>query len=189
MTEPKHLTLEELEAGLDGIRQSPRDTGTLQLISRRPQVDERELLQEGQLDTVEGLVGDTWITRRSSRTPDGSPHPDMQLTLVNVRAIKLIAQDRERWALAGDQLFVDLELSIENLPPGTHLAIGSAVVEVTAQPHTGCAKFQARYGADALKFVMSSVGKELRLRGMNARVARSGTVRVGDYVVKLVRGE
>src|SRR6185369_11921044 len=97
----KHLTTEELEAGLEDIRRSPKDAGVLELIVRRPRVDEREVLEEAELHLTEGLVGDSWRERGSSRTPDGSAHPEMQLNIMNVRAISLVAQDRERWPLAG----------------------------------------------------------------------------------------
>lgn len=185
MVAVKHLIMEELEAGLDEIRRSPKDAGVLALIVRRPQSDQREVLQEGLLDPLEGLVGDDWINRRSSRTANGSAHLDMQLTLINARLVALVAQEKDRWQLAGDQLFVDLNLSADNLPPGTQLALGSAVIEVTAQPHTGCKKFQARYGLDALKFISSPMGKQLRLRGIYAKVVQPGAIRVGDIVKKL----
>jgi MOSC domain-containing protein YiiM len=185
MPEVKQLTLAELEAGLDTIRQSPKQEGGLTLIVRRPAIDEREVLAKGKLDLHEGLVGDTWRTRGSSRTADGSSHPDMQLTLMNAHVIALLAQEKERWPLAGDQLFVDFDLSLDNLPVGTCLAIGTAVIEVTAQPHTGCNKFMARFGSEALKFVNSPMGKQLRLRGLNAKVVQPGAIRVGDRVKKL----
>ena len=182
MSEENHPTLEQLEAGLDEIRRSPKDGGVLELIVRRPRVDEREVLQTGELDLAEGLVGDTWKERGSSGTPDGSAHPDMQLNIMNSRVVALIAQSPERWPLAGDQLFVDLDLSAENLPPGTRLSLGTAVIEVTDQPHTGCKKFAARFGLDALKFVNSEVGKSLHLRGINAKVVRPGIICAGDVV-------
>jgi hypothetical protein len=182
----RHLTTEELHAGLEAIRQSPKDEGVLELIVRRPQIGEREVLAEGQLDIVDGLVGDTWSTRTSRRSKDGLPHPDMQLNIMNARVIALVAQDRARWHLAGDQLFMDLDLSAENLPPGTRLAVGSAVIEVTAEPHTGCQKFVSRFGLDAMKFVNSPLGRELNLRGINARVVKPGTIRVRDVAKKLV---
>jgi len=185
MTEAKHLTTVELEAGLDAIRQSPKDEGVIAMIVRRPQVDAREVLEEGALDLVEGLVGDSWKVRASTRTPDGSPHPDMQLNVMNARVIALVAGEKERWSLAGDQLFIDMDVSQENLPPGTRLALGSAVIEVTDQPHAGCKKFAARFGLDALKLVNSPVGKQLQLRGVNAKVAQPGVIRVGDFVKKL----
>jgi hypothetical protein len=181
----RHLSFEELLAGLGAIESSPRDRGTLQLIVRRPEIGAREVLQEGELDTAVGLVGDTWRIRPSSRTTDGSPHPDMQINIMNARAVALLAQSADRWALAGDQLFLDLDLTDENLPPGTRLAIGTAVIEITAQPHTGCDKFAARFGADATRFVNSAEGKRLHLRGINAKVVRSGTIRVGDVAVKV----
>ncbi len=180
----KHLTMAELEAGLDEIRRSPKDEGVVELIVRRPQIDEREVLEEGELSLLEGLVGDSWKMRRSSRTPDGSPHPEMQLNVMNACAIALVAQSKDRWPLAGDQIFLDLDLSAENLPAGTKLALGSAVIEVTAQPHTGCKKFVSRFGLDAWMFVNSPLGKELHLRGINARVVKPGVFRVGDVVKK-----
>ncbi|MCU0270234.1 MAG: hypothetical protein MUF83_16515 [Acidimicrobiales bacterium] len=181
-----HLSYDELQAGLPEIRRSPRDEGRLELIALRPAVDQREVVEEGRLDVVHGLVGDTWAERGSRKTPDGRAEPDRQLTLMNSRAVHLLAGERSRWALAGDQLYVDLDLSDANLPTGTRLRIGSAVVEVTAAPHTGCAKFAARYGADARRFVNSDAGNELRLRGINARVVETGTVRVGDTIRRVV---
>jgi hypothetical protein len=183
-----HPTSEALDAGLDDVRRSPADAGRLELIVRRPAVDEREVLAEGVLDADEGLAGDTWRLRGSSRTDDGSSHPGMQLTLMNARAAALVAGPAERWPLAGDQLFVDFDLGRDNVPPGTLLGIGSAVVEVTDQPHLGCKKFSARFGGDALRLVNSEVGRELNLRGVNARVVVPGTVRTGDEVRK-IRGE
>jgi hypothetical protein len=185
MADVKHLTTEELEAGLDFIRQSPKDGGALELIVRRPQVDERETLETGHLNLVSGLEGDNWKVRGSSATPDGSAHPEAQLTLMNSRIIALIAGDKERWPLAGDQLYVDLDLGNENLPPGTRLAIGEAMIEVSAKPHTGCEKFISRFGLDAQKFVNSPVGKQLHLRGINTKIIRAGRICVGDVVRKI----
>jgi len=180
-----HLTTSELEAGLTDIVRSPRNNGVLEMIVRRPQVGEREILEEGQLDLVDGLVGDSWKNRSSRRTADGTPHPDMQLNLMNSRVVALVSQDRSRWHLAGDQLFVDFDLSEANVPAGTKLAIGAAVIEVTAQPHTGCGKFVERFGVDAMKFVNAPERQDLHLRGINARVVRPGAVRVGDTISKL----
>jgi hypothetical protein len=181
----EHRTADELTAALDEIRESPSAAGTVELIVRRPAENEREVLEEAELDLDLGLVGDMWKARGSSRTPDRSANLDAQLTLMNARAAHAIAGSSERRKLAGDQLFVDLDLSIENLPAGTQLAVGDAVIEVTHEPHTGCAKFSARFGTEALKFVNKSPGRELRLRGVNTRVVTPGTVRAGDAIAKL----
>ena len=182
----RHVTMEELEAGLDEIRRSPKDEGVLKMIVRRPRSDEREVLDEGELDPGEGLVGDSWKHRVSSRSSNRPPNPDTQLNVMNSRVIALVAQDNDRWRLAGDQLFVDLDLSAENLAAGTRLTIGSAVIEVTAPPHTGCKKFAERFGIDAVTFVNSPLGKQLRLRGINAKVVQAGVIRVGDPAKKTV---
>lgn len=185
MNDASHLSRPELETGLESIRQSPRDGGVLNLIVRRPRPGEREVLETGRLTFADGLEGDCW--KVSTYGPDGSAHPDMQVTVMNARAIALLAGDRSRWALAGDQLYVDLDLSVDNLPPGTRLAIGSAIIEVTAEPHTGCRQFSVRYGKDATRFVNSPEGKHLRLRGLNAKVVEAGVIRVGDQIAKLPR--
>jgi hypothetical protein len=179
------LTLRELEAGLPEIRLAPKDQGVLRLIVRRPQANAREVLEEGRLDPAHGLVGDTWEKRGGFGSLFGSAHQDKQLNVMNARAIALVAQSTDRWALAGDQLYIDLDLSADNLPPGTRVRLGSAVIEVTAQPHTGCGKFAARFGIEAAKFVNSPEGKKLRLRGLNAKVVAPGVIRVGDIAKKL----
>ena len=185
MTEVKHLAMETLTAGLEDIRQSPRSMGVLELIVRRPQTETREVLDVGELDLAEGLVGDNWQQRGSSQTADGSAHPDMQLTVTNARLMALVAQEKQHWPLAGDQLYIDFDLSVDNVPPGTRLSLGAAVIQITEPPHTGCKKFAARFGLDALKFISSPVGKQLQLRGVNAKVIRPGAIRVGDAVKKL----
>ena len=185
MVTVQQMTLEELEAGLQDIGGSPKNEGVVELIVRRPQTLEREILEVGELDVAEGLVGDNWKARGSKSTKDGSAHPEMQLTLMNSRVIQLICQDRERWHLAGDQFFVDMDLSQENLPAGTRIALGSAIIEVTPVPHTGCKKFIERFGVDAMKFVNSPKGRELNLRGVNAKVIQSGSLRANERALKL----
>jgi len=152
---------------------------------RRPQVEAREVLQEGELDLAVGLVGDSWKSRGSSSTPDGSANPEMQLNIMNSRVVALLAQTKERWPLAGDQLYVDLDLSLDNLPAGSRLAIGSAVIEISETPHTGCAKFSARFGSEALRWINGPLGRANRLRGLNARIVTAGAVHVGDTVRKV----
>jgi hypothetical protein len=185
MLNVQYLSMTELEAGLDHIRQTPKDHGTLKLIVRRPSVDEREILHEAELNTAEGLAGDTWKVRVSVHSKDGLPNTNKQITIMNARAIALLAQAEERWPLAGDQLYVDIDLSDDNLPPGTQLAIGSAILEVSADPHTGCQKFSSRFGVEAMKFVNSPEGKRLHLRGINTKVIQGGNIRVGDVVRKV----
>lgn len=182
---PMHKTLEQLQADVGHVRSAPAEEGTLEMVVVRPDVGERVVLDEARLDPAHGVVGDSWKDRGSARTEDGSAHPDMQLNIIGSRVLDLIAGGRERWALAGDQLCIDLDLSEVNLPPWTQLSIADAIIEITDQPHTGCRKFSSRFGADALRWVNSTEGKALRLRGVNARVVRPGTVRPGDTVAKL----
>ena len=178
----EHRSAAELEAGLEQIRRSPRSVGRVELVVRRPAVGEREVLAEGELDPEVGLVGDTWNQRSSTRTEDGTPHPDMQLNIMSAAAVGLIAGERDRWPLAGDQFYVDLDIGHEALPAWTKLRIGTAVIEITDQPHLGCAKFTQRFGLDAMHFVNSPEGKAVRARGVNARVVSAGVVRPGDVI-------
>ncbi len=183
MQQTLHLALAEMEAQLEHIRQSPRDHGVLEMIVCRPAENERRMLFEAELRVAEGLIGDSWLCRGNHR--GGPSNPDSQINIMNSRVTALLAQDRERWSLAGDQLYVDLDLSDENLPSGSQIAIGTAILQVTAEPHTGCQKFASRYGTDATKFVNSPEGKRLHLRGINAKVIQSGLIRTGDAITKI----
>ena len=182
MSTAMHLNREQLEAGLDAIGQSPKEQGTLELIVRRPETLLRDIVQEGELDLEVGLVGDNWKTRGGTERP---ANPETQITLTNARAIQHISQSKDRWALAADQLYVDFDLSEENIPAGTRLSIGSAILEITPEPHNGCKKFVERFGLDAMLFVNSEIGKALHLRGVNARIVQAGTIAVGDAVGRL----
>jgi MOSC domain-containing protein len=180
-----HATAAELEEGLAEVRRSPADGGRVALIVRRPAVEAREVVASGRLDARDGLEGDNWRTRGSTSTADGGADPDAQLTIMNVRAALLFARTEARRELAGDQILVDLDLGHANLPAGTRLGLGSAVVEVSAKPHLGCRKFSQRFGLEALRLVNSETGRAMRLRGLNARVVVPGVVRTGDAVRKL----
>ena len=181
---PAETPARDLDQHLDFVRSSPRDAAPLELIVRRPGGGEREILNEAVLDVATGLVGDAWIARGSPSMPDGSANPAAQLTLMSTRVLTAIEPDRTRWPLAGDQLYLDLDLSEGNLPTGTRLTAGSVVLEVTELPHTGCAQFSARFGADALRWISTPAGRAMRMRGMYVRVVTGGTVRVGDLVRK-----
>lgn len=178
----QHLSYEDLETRLGHIRDSPPDRGVVVLVVRRPSAGLRELPAEAMLDPVTGLAGDNWLVRGSKSTPDGSADPQCQVTVMNARVAELVAGGADRMPLAGDQLYVDFDISVANLPAGSLLAVGEAVLEVSEVPHTGCAKFVERFGAEAMRFVNSRVGRQLRLRGMNTRVLQPGIVRPGDLV-------
>ncbi|MBV9205242.1 MAG: MOSC domain-containing protein [Actinobacteria bacterium] len=184
----EHLSRERLEAGLDRIRDSPQDGGRLVLIVARPAPGRRARPARAMLDRVSGLAGDNWLVRGSRNTPDGSADPQRQVTVMNARAAELVAGGTDRMPLAGDQLYVDLDLSVGNFPPGSLLAVGPAVLQVSEAPHLGCAKFVERFGAEAMRFVNSRVGRQLRLRGLNARVVVPGPVRLGDLAAKARAG-
>ena len=173
----RHRTMAELEPHLAHLAAAPKDVGTLDLVVCRPAKGQRRILEEGVLDLAVGLVGDSWSTRTHK-----PPHPEKQVTLMSSRMVALLSSDPAQQALAGDQLYVDLDLSVENLPAGTCLEVGSAVVEITAPAHTGCPIFVRHFGEEAMRFVNGRAGRALRLRGANARVVTPGTVRTGDTV-------
>ncbi len=183
--ETRHLPMTALNAGLPHILLSPADGGVLQMIARRPAIGEREVLEEAELSLAEGLLGDNWGTRGDLVMPKRTANPKAQLTLMNARVANLVAGTQDRWPLAGDQLYVDLDLSLDNLPAGTRLSIGSAVIEVTDEPHTGCKKFVERFGLPAMEFVNSPKGKQNCLRGINTRVVQAGKISVGDQIQKV----
>jgi len=178
-------TLEEMEARLDDIRQSPTTEGNVAMIVIRPEINERAVTIAGELDQELGLVGDNWQAKGDKHTADGSSDPDKQLTIMNVRTVAAITDSEEKWPEAGDQFYVDFDLSDENLPPGTRLGLGDAEVEVSALPHLGCRKFGDRFGNDANLFVNSDLGQSLNLRGINARVVKAGVVNKGDTIRKI----
>ncbi len=180
-----HLTSEQLKAGQAAVDSSPADNGPLEMLVSRPTVDGREVLESGDLVIGQGLAGDNYVERGNAKTPDGSADPEAQLNLMNSRAIDLVADgDRDLWPLAGDQMFVDLDLSVANLPVGTRLAVGTAIIEVSQKPHTGCAKFAKRFGTDAARWVNSDPSR--RFRGLNATVVQAGSVKPGDKITKIV---
>ena len=181
----KQLPISELEFGIDEIKESPKDNGTLEMIVRRPETEAREIITSGELSLNNGLEGDNWKARGSSAMPDGSADPEAQITLMNTRVIQLLAGEQENWQWAGDQLIVDMDLSIENLPPLSRIQIGSAILEISVKPHTGCKKFSGRFGIEALAFISTPIGKSLRMRGVNAKVIQAGEIKVGDVVKKI----
>jgi MOSC domain-containing protein YiiM len=167
-----------LEEGLDAVRAASADGGTVEMIVRGPAVDAREAVTSARIERGSGLKGDTRAAR---------PHPKAysEITLMSARAAALLSDgDRDRWPLAGDQLYVDLDLSHANLPVGSRLRVGTALLEVSEKPQTGCTEFSARFGDEALAFVNFDEGKALRLRGMNCSVVEAGVVRTGDRVAK-----
>jgi len=182
---PRHLSLDELNAGLAEILASPKDAGVLRAIVFRPAEGERRDVESCDISLALGVHGDHWAKGCWKSTEDGRPHPDVQICIMNSRCIQLIAEERSNWPPAGDNLFIDMDLTPENMPPGTRLGIGSAVLEITATAHNGCNSFIQRYGRDACVFVNTGEGKRLRLRGIYGRVVQDGLVKVSDRVTKL----
>ena len=180
-----YLTPSELMTKLTDAGQSARDHGILEMIVCRPGSGQRSVLERAELDVEEGLVGDNWRARGSRHTEDGSAHPEMQIAIMNSRIIQAIARDRSQWPLAGDQLYIDLDISFENLPVGQRIAIGGTVLEISPYPHHGCKKFSERFGHEAIRYVNDPEAKNLRRRGVYARVIQAGTICVGDTVSKV----
>jgi MOSC domain-containing protein YiiM len=185
MPHDSHRTETQILDGLKEVRESPQNNGLLEAIVIRPGSEERLSLQQCRLSPEGGTEGDAWARGCWLKLPDGRPHPDVQICIMNSRMINLVAGEKHRWELAGDNLFVDLDLSRENLQAGQLLSIGGCIIEITEQSHNGCSKFSQRFGPPALKVVNSPTGKELRLRGIYAKVIKAGDVRVGDLITKL----
>jgi len=181
----KQYPISELELGIDEIKDSPKDNGVLEMIVCRPETETREIINAGEINLENGLAGDNWKARGNDHTPDGSADPEAQITLMNSRVIQLLSGDKKDWQWAGDQLFVDMDLSIDNLPPHSRIQIGSVILEISAKPHTGCKKFSGRFGIEALEFISTPLGKALRMRGVNAKVIQAGEIKVGDVVRKI----
>lgn len=181
----EHRSFSDLQAGLEKIKKSPNDNGMLYMIVVRSMKRERAVPWYCNLAPEFGLEGDHWSQGSWKSLPDGSPDPQVQVTLMNSRCLDLIATSKERWPLAGDNLIVDMDLSASNLKPGQKLSIGSAILEVSDIPHTGCMKFRDRFGVEALRFVSTKEARELRLRGVFARVVKAGEIRIGDHLKKI----
>ena len=180
-----HLSESELQVGLESVKVSPKDQGAVEMIVIRPRNRERLVLTECEVSAALGVHGDMWADGCWKKLPDGSPHPDVQITLMNSRCIALLAGDKNRWSLAGDQFFVDLDLSMDNLPVGQQLSIGTAILQITDIAHTGCEQFIERYGKAAKAWVNSPLGKQMRLRGIYARVIQAGFIKTGDAIAKI----
>lgn len=182
MTTPAFKTMDQLISAIAQVKQAPRDQGTVELLVCRPEQGQRKVLQQAELDTDQGLLGDNWFARGHKKGPANT---DMQINIMNVRVIAALSDDKTRWPLAGDQLYVDFDISKQNLPAGSHIQVGSAVLEVTHEPHLGCQKFSERFGKNAVMWVNSDEGKALNLRGINAKVIKSGEVSTGGSIYKL----
>lgn len=171
--------LVDLETILEDVRNSPTEVGKILLIAVRPANGERLVVDQARMSTETGLEGDNWLDRSADKD-NVSRHN--QLTLMNSRFADAITPDGKGWELAGDQLYVDFDISLENAPAGTLLQVGGATIRISEEPHTGCAKFVRRFGREMLKMTQTDVGKDLRLRGVNASVIESGTVCTGDSI-------
>lgn len=181
----RHLSKAELAAGLPGVLESPKDNGAIEQIIVRPAANERRPVNSVAISLAGGLEGDHWAQGCWKSNESGEPHPDVQICMMNSRCIDLIAGDKSNWAPAGDNLFIDMDLTPDNLPPGTHISMGTAVLEITDTPHKGCAKFIERYGRDACVFVNVGDGDRYKLRGIYGRVVQDGVISVGDKVSKM----
>ncbi len=179
-------TLEHMESYLEIIRDAPSDEGVVEMIVSRPKTNSRRILDHADIHQEHGLVGDNWLARGDKHTADGTADTGRQLTLMGSRAIRAITDSEQRWPEAGDQFFVDFDLSAGNLPAGSRIAIGEAELEVSPLPHLGCRKFSERFGKEATQFVNSEAGKALNLRGINATVIKPGKVAKGDTIRKIV---
>ena len=180
-----YIASSEIEARFEWVLEAPADAGRVESLVIRPAVNQREPLQRVMFSPQQGVEGDNWLSSCWKKLPSGESDPDVQVAIMNARMIEVLTNDKSRWPLAGDQLFVDFDLSVGNLAVGDRLQVGAAVLEITAEPHRGCSKFKKRFGQDALTFVNSPQGDVHRLRGVYAKIVSAGEVCVGDSVSKI----
>jgi hypothetical protein len=177
----KHRSLVEIIAGFEALPPPPKDRGRLSLIVRRYPDGHREILSSTRLTPEEGVPGDGW-NRRPPRKIDA------QLAVIRIDIAELLAGEQSV-TLVGDQLFVDLNISSENLPTGTRLRVGNAEVEMTPEPHNGCLKFKDRFGQEALDFVNAKATRDQNRRGVYWKVVKAGEITDGCPIEVLSRTE
>jgi hypothetical protein len=180
----KHRTRAEIEAGIGPVLQSPAEGAAVEALFSRPAPGKRLDLPALEVSVSGGIAGDHWSLGCWKTLPDGSPDPDVQVSLMNRRMLHLIAGARDNWARAGNNIIVDMDLSIDNLPIGQRLRVGTAELEIGPVANTGCDFFIERYGRDACVFVNTGIAKQKRLRGVYARVVKDGQIRIGDIIRK-----
>lgn len=181
----KFVTQPEIDQRLSSVLDSPKDQGTVEMIVVRPFKNQRKTLIHVLFSPEAGVTGDNWKTQCWKKLNDGQSDPDVQVAIMNARMIDMLTDDKAHWPLAGDQLFVDFDLSVTNLSPGDQLQIGDAVLQITAEPHRGCSKFKQRFGELAMHCVNSAQGDAHRLRGIYAKIISAGNVSVGDVIHKI----
>ncbi len=180
-----HPTLEQLELSLETIAASPSKQGTVELIISRPETGKRVVHTIGNFSKTGGLEGDNWANDCWKTLPDGKSDPIVQIAITNTRLLAAICPDKSRWPLAGDQIYTELNLSKTNLPVGTRLSAGTVILEITQEPHLGCSQYAEHFGKDSLKFTLTPRGRELNLRGIYAKVIKSGSINTGDRISKI----
>lgn len=181
------VTTAELAAALPYVCAAPKTATTIDSLCFRPARNQREFPAELQLSRAEGIRGERWLTEPWLRLPDGSPDPNIQVSILPLRVLNLVWTDRENTPHPGDTIIADLDTSLTNLPPGSLLQAGTAILRVSDEFNEGCVKWKVRYGQAAKDWITAPGHPQLRLRGVLCAVEQDGFIRAGDALTKLDR--
>ncbi|MFT5632095.1 MAG: hypothetical protein ACI9HB_003282 [Gammaproteobacteria bacterium] len=180
-----HVRLAECEDALSTILAAPKSGAIVEQLCLRPGFSERSFPELLELTVAGGIIGERWTKAPWLTLSDGTPDPRIQVSILSKRVMDLCWRDRENTHHPGDTMIVDMDLGVENLPNGTRLGIGSAVVEVSDKFNTACIKWQGRYGAESLRWLNLRKNRDYRLRGILCRIVQDGVVRLGDELARV----
>ena len=175
----------QLDQALPDVMAAPKDRAAIGMLCLRPERNQRKFVDQIEVSPQKGIAGERWLESPWLTTPEGAPHPGIQISILQQRVLDLVWQDRENTPHPGDTFVVDMDLSHDNLPVGQLLSVGTAILKVSDVFNDGCVKWKARYGAAAKDWIVADDHPKLRLRGVLCSVERAGLLKAGDFLTKI----